>query len=84
MRQFYGERVDFCHFASNVMWLCGNASSLLVLDALWLRPELFEASMWLFSTISWLMLLIFSSSHFSSLPMVISSPLGAISQGAEE
>lgn len=37
----------------------------------------------LFSTISWLMLLTFSFSHFS-LPAVISAPLGAISQGAEE
>lgn len=67
-----------------VMRLRGDTFWLLVLDTLWLGPDLFRASMSVFSTISWLMLLAFSFSHFSSLPVVISAPLGAISQGAEE
>lgn len=65
------------------MRLRGDAFLLLVLDALWLGPDLFGAGMRLFSTISWLTLLTFSFSHFS-LPVVNSAPLGAISQGAEE
>lgn len=81
---FYGEEGDFCRFVSSVMKFRGGAFSLLVLDTLWLGPDSFRASMRLFSTISWLMLLTFSFSHFSSLPAVISAPLGAISQGAEE
>lgn len=81
---YYGEEVDFCHFASSVMRLHGDAVSLLVLDTLWLWSDLVRASVRLFSTISWLILLTFSLFHISSLPAVISALLGAISQGAEE
>lgn len=73
--------VDFCHFASSVMRLRGVVFLLLMLDTLWLGPDLFRVSIRLFSTISWLT---FSFSHFSFLPVVISALLDAISQGAEE
>jgi len=66
------------------MRLHGDAFLLLELDTLWLGSDLVTASMRLFSTICWLMLLTFSFSHLSSMPVVISAPLGAISQGAEE
>jgi len=46
-----------------------------------LFPDLFKSSVSLFSTVS--QLLTFSFSHFS-MPVVISAPLGDISQGAEE
>lgn len=81
---YCGKEVDFRHFASSVMRLCGVAFLLLMLDTLWLGPDLFRVTIKLFSTISWLMVLTFSFSHFSFLPVAISAPLDTISQGAEE
>lgn len=80
----WGMGGDFCHFTSSVMRLHGVAFLLLMLDTLWLGPDLFIVSINLFSPISWLMVLTFSFSHFSFLPVAISAPLDAISQSAEE
>lgn len=66
------------------MRLHGDAFLLLVLDTPRLHSGVFRAGMRLCPTISCLMLLTFSFSHFSSLPVLISAPLGDISQGAEE
>lgn len=83
-RVFLWKGVNFCHFASSVMRLCGVVFLLLMLGTLCLGPDLFRVSVRLFSTISWFMVLTFSLSHFSFLPVVISAPLDAFSQGAEE
>lgn len=66
------------------MRLHGVVFLLLMLDTLWLGADLFRVSIRLFSTISWFIVLAFSFSYFSFLPMVISAPLDAFSQGAEE
>lgn len=84
MQSFLWKGVDFCHFASSVMRLCGVVFLLLMLGTLCLGPDLFRVSVRLFSTISWIMVLTFSLSHFFFLPVVISAPLDAFSQGAEE